>query len=79
MGMNMLRKKSLVVVQLLLVALSLLVAGCGNDTAQTNPDPQAAYVQAVLDSSLVTPAKIYQGLTPITNDNPQLIWENGVV
>ncbi|ACD96092.1 hypothetical protein [Trichlorobacter lovleyi] len=79
MGMNMLRKKSLVVVQLLLVALSLLVAACGNDTAQTNPDPQSAYVQAVLDSSLVTPAKIYQGLTPITNDNPQLIWENGVV
>jgi hypothetical protein len=39
MGMNMLRKKSLVVVQLLLVALSLLVAACGNDTAQTNLDP----------------------------------------
>ena len=62
-----------------LIVAVLVLAGCGNDTAQTTVDPQAAYVQAVLDSSQVTPLKVYQGLTPITNDNQQLIWENGVV
>jgi hypothetical protein len=56
------------------------LSGCGNDVGPETPtDPKAAYLRAILDSSIVTPAKIFQGLTPVTNDNPDLIWENGVV
>jgi len=65
---------------LVLFAVVLTLPGCGSDATQVTPvDPGTAYLQAVLDSSLVTPAKVYQGLIPITNDNHQLIWENGVV
>ncbi|MBV5350112.1 hypothetical protein JZU71_02840, partial [bacterium] len=64
-----------------LFAVVLSLPGCGSNAASAVPptDPTEAYLSAVLDSSMVTPSKIYQGLTPITNDNPRLIWENGVV
>ncbi len=63
-----------------LIVVMFGLSGCGSDAPTEAPgDPKTAYVRAVLDASLVTPAKIYQGLTPITNDNTELIWENGVV
>lgn len=65
----------------LLLLLSILVAGCGGDSVSTpiTHDPKTQYLQAVLDASMVTPAKVYTGLTPISNENTALIWENGVV
>ncbi len=66
-------------VRLLLLFGAMHIGGCGSETPPPQVDPQTAYLQAVLDAAVVTPQKIYQGLTPLTNDNPQLIWENGVV
>lgn len=63
---------------ILLLLLSLLVSACGSDSTTIPEDPKTLYLKAVLDASVVTPAKVYTGLTPITNDNPELIWENGV-
>ncbi len=64
-------------------ATLLLLAACGSDPDATPaPAPvtlQAQYSSAVTDARNVTPAKISRYLTPITNENPNLIWENGVV
>lgn len=60
----------------------LLLAGCGSDAAsQPPPTPaalQAMYSSAVSDARIATPAEISTNLTPITTDNGDLIWENGV-
>ncbi|CAH2031159.1 hypothetical protein [Trichlorobacter ammonificans] len=66
---------------LIVIVLSLLLTACGNDSlpSPSQSDTTVLYRQAVLDAYMVTPAKVYQGLTHITPDNPNLIWEHGVV
>ena len=64
-------------------ALFCLLAACGSDSS-TPPTSspvnlQAQYSSAVADARTATPSEISRNLTPITNDNPNLIWENGVV
>lgn len=39
---------------------------------------QSQYLGAVVDARTATAAKISRSLTPINNENPALIWENGV-
>lgn len=64
----------------ILFALVMSLSGCGSGTSSQDPvDPTSAYKSALLDAAYATPAEVYTGLTPITNDNTQLIWENGVV
>ncbi len=66
---------------LIIGALCIMaVTGCGNDSSTPQPatNLQTQYSSAVHDTRSVTPAKISRNLTPITNDNPALIWENGV-
>jgi hypothetical protein len=68
--------------KLALSSLIFLSAACGSDSS-TPPTPvpvnlQAQYSSAVTDARTVTPTEISRYLTPITNDNPNLIWENGV-
>jgi hypothetical protein len=59
-----------------------LLAACGSDSsvpaAPSTVNLQAQYSSAAADARTVTPAEISRYLTPITNDNPNLIWENGV-
>ncbi len=61
---------------------SLLIAGCGSDSPAAAPPTSAAlqsmYSSASYDARTVTPAKISTNLTPITSDNRNLIWDNGV-
>lgn len=61
---------------------SFLLAGCGGDTPAAAPPSAAAlqsmYSSASYDARTVTSAKISRNLTPITSDNLDLIWENGV-
>lgn len=61
---------------------SLLIAGCGNDSTAAAPLSHAAlqtlYSSAVHDTRTVTPEEISVNLTPITSDNRNLIWENGI-
>jgi hypothetical protein len=60
-----------------------LLASCGSDTL--TPDSkapvslQAHYSSAVADARIAEPSEISRYLTPINNENPNLIWENGVV
>jgi hypothetical protein len=73
------------ITDLLLVSViytSLLIAGCGSDSTASAPPTQAAlqslYSSASYDARTVTPEEISTDLTPITSDNRNLIWENGV-
>ncbi len=62
-------------------AFLLNVCGCGSDSNpryDAKADPQSRYSSAVQDARTVTSAKISVNLTPITNDNSDLIWENGI-
>jgi len=68
--------------RLSLLSLVWLFAACGSDSSAP-PAPaqvslQAQYSSAVADARTVTPSEISRYLTPITNENPNLIWENGV-
>ncbi|NJD37995.1 MAG: hypothetical protein FIA89_06675 [Geobacter sp.] len=64
----------------MLFAVVLSIAGCGSDSSSQAPvDPASAYKSALLDATWATPAEVYTGLTPITADNTELIWENNVV
>ncbi len=66
---------------LLLAVATLFFAGCGNDSSTLPVAPisvQALYSSAVHDTRTVTTAEISRNLTPIVNDNKDLIWENGV-
>jgi len=67
----------------LLFSLFWLLAACGSDyPAPASPvvvSLQAQYSSAVTDARTAEPAEISRYLTPITTDNPNLIWENGVV
>jgi hypothetical protein len=64
------------------VYASFIIAGCGSDSpAAAPPSPaalQSMYSSASYDARTVTSAKISTNLTPITSDNRNLIWENGV-
>lgn len=66
-----------------LLSLLCLLAACGSDsTAPVSPAPvslQAQYSSAVADARTAAPSEISLYLTSITNDNPNLLWENGVV
>lgn len=59
-----------------------LLAACGSDSS--TPDSkapvtlQAQYSSAVTDARTAESAEIMRYLTPINNENPNLIWENGV-
>ncbi|OGU06762.1 MAG: hypothetical protein A2X82_08390 [Geobacteraceae bacterium GWC2_55_20] len=70
-------------VPLSLITLAWLLAACGSDTstaaAPEQVSLQAQYSSAVADARTVVPSEISRYLTPISNDNPALIWENGVV
>lgn len=62
-------------------ALLMALTGCGSEGSMPEPTAvsiQAQYSSAVHDARTVTPAEISVNLTPITNDNPALIWENGI-
>jgi hypothetical protein len=60
-----------------------LLTACGSDSpAPVFPVPvslQAQYSSAVNDARSVEPTEISRYLTPINTENPNLIWENGVV
>ncbi len=64
------------------LSLICLLAACGSDSsapaAKTTVSLQAQYSSAVADARTAEPAEISRYLTPVTNDNPNLIWENGV-
>lgn len=65
-----------------LLSLLCLLAACGSDFPDAAPAPvslQAQYSSAVADARTASASEISRYLTPITNDNPDLIWENGVV
>ena len=67
----------------LLCSLLCLLAACGSDSpAPVSSAPvslQAQYSSAVADARTAEPADISRYLTPINNENPNLVWENGVV
>ncbi len=67
--------------QLALLSLYLfvsLLAACGGDSpGLLSLDEQ--YINAVDDARIAEPHEISYSLTPINNENPNLIWENGVV
>lgn len=66
-----------------LYACICLVSACGSDSSTPESKApvslQAQYSSAVADARTAAPTEISRFLTPITNDNPNLIWENGVV
>ncbi len=70
-------------VRLSFIAFFCLLAACGSDTpAPVSPTPvslQAQYSSAVADARTADPSEISRYLTPINNQNPNLVWENGVV
>ncbi|MDD5333768.1 MAG: hypothetical protein PHS32_08475 [Rhodoferax sp.] len=57
--------------------VSLLAACGGGSTAPVSPQEQ--YAAAVADASVALPSEISRFLTPINAQNPDLVWENGVV
>jgi hypothetical protein len=66
-------------VTLSLCPLVYLLTACGSDSSAPQISLQAQYSSAVADARTVAPSEISRYLTPIANDNPALIWENGVV
>lgn len=70
-------------IRISLVSFFCLLGGCGSDSqAPVSPVPvslQAQYSSAVADARTTTPAEISRYLTPINSENPDLVWENGVV
>ena len=66
----------------LLLLLCVLTA-CGSDSSVTGPlvpgSLQEQYLSAVDDARIAEAYEISYDLTPITDDNPDLVWENGVV
>lgn len=71
-------------ITLSLLSLLWLCVACGEDPPSAPPDPdpaslQALYLSAVDDARIATSSEISHLLTPITDENPDLIWENDVV
>ena len=63
-----------------LVLIGLLAACGGGEVHDPAPvDLQALYTSAVEDARVAQPSEISRTLTPINPQNPDLIWENGVV
>lgn len=66
-------------IRVALISFLCLLAACSSDAS--TPDSkapvslQAQYSSAVTDARTVAPAEISRYLTPITNENPDLIWE----
>ena len=60
-----------------------LLAACGSDTPPPNSKApgslQAQYSSSVADAHIAESSEISRYLTPINKENPNLIWENGVV
>ena len=64
----------------LTILIGLLAACGGGDGHDPAPvDLQAQYASAVDDARVALPAEISRALTPINPQNPDLVWENGVV
>jgi hypothetical protein len=65
------------------LSLVCLFTGCGSDLsappAPSQVSLQAQYSSAVADARAAEPSEISRHLTSITADNPNLVWENGVV
>lgn len=59
--------------------IGLLTACGGGSTDEPAPDLQALYASAVADASVALASEISRTLTPINGQNPNLIWEDGVV
>jgi hypothetical protein len=59
--------------------IGVLTACGGGSSEGTAPDPQAQYASAVADARVALRSEISHTLTPITVQNPNLIWENGVI
>lgn len=58
-----------------------LLAACGSGSPSPSPAPVSLYAQyssAVADARIAKPSEVSRYLTPITTDNPNIIWENGV-
>lgn len=70
-------------VRISLVSFFCLLTACGSDSpapvSLTPVSLQAQYSSAVVDARTAAPTEISRYLTPINNENPNLIWENGVV
>lgn len=65
-----------------LLSLLCLLAACGSDYQAPAPDAlglQAQYSSAVADARTAELSELSRYLTPISDDNPDLVWENGVV
>ena len=76
--MNTRRALSIVAV----FCFSILIAACGDDSFDhpaSTISLQEQYESAVADASIAEASEIWRYLTPINNDNPNLIWENGAV
>lgn len=65
--------------RLSLSPLIFMLVACGTDSSPAPVSLQAQYSSAVTDARMVTPSKISRYLIPISNENPDLIWENGLV
>ncbi len=69
--------------RLLLLVLLCGVAACGSDPSVTAPPTLESlhqqYYRAVDDARIAEAYEISYNLTQITNENPDLIWENDVV
>jgi hypothetical protein len=65
------------------LAAGSLLAACGSNSsthpAATPVNLQAQYSSAVADARIADPSEISCYLTPVNNQNPNLIWENGVI
>ena len=64
-----------------LISLGTLIwvlAACGGGSAEP-VNLQEQYANAVADARVTLPSKIVRTLTPINNQNTELIWENNVV
>ena len=70
-------------IRLSLISLLCILSACGSDSSEpVSPTPvslQAQYSSAVADTRIAALPEISRYLTPINNENPNLIWENGVV
>lgn len=56
-----------------------LLAACGGSSDPNPVNLQEQYASAVADARTALPSEISRDLTPITSQNPNLVWENGVV
>jgi hypothetical protein len=59
-----------------IVALSASFFGCPERTPLTDEELTQAYQAAIADAAVAEAAEISRNLTPITDDNPDLFWDD---